>query len=53
MDLLRVVLFLAVGVFGVYHGLKVGQNLYIYGGIALAFIGIFNIYVGWKQKKDK
>jgi len=53
MDLLRIVLFLCVGIFGVYHGVKNGQNLYVYAGILLALVGLFSIYVGWKQKRDK
>ncbi|MBI9102658.1 MAG: hypothetical protein JEY99_09595 [Spirochaetales bacterium] len=53
MDMLRIILFLAVGVFGIFFGARSGGNLYIYGGILLLLIGAFNGYVAWKQSKEK
>jgi len=51
--MLKIILFLAVGVFGIFFGIRSGGNLYIYAGILLILIGGFNGYVAWKQSKEK
>ena len=49
MEVLRIILFLGVGIFGIIFGTRSGGNLYLYAGIMLVLIGLFNIYASWKQ----
>ncbi len=53
MEALRIFLFFGVGIFGVIFGVRNSSNMYIYGGIVLILIGLFNVFVAWKQNQNK